>query len=67
LFYKSEVLRNEDITPLFLAVIEATEEAIINSLFAAGTMTGRDGHKVASLPVDKVIEIMKKYHRTRSE
>jgi D-aminopeptidase len=67
LFYKSEVLRNEDITPLFLAVIEATEEAIINSLFAAGTMTGRDGHQVASLPVDKVIEIMKKYHRTRSE
>ena len=63
LFYKSEVLRNEDITPLFLATIEATEEAIINSLFAAGTMIGRDGHKVPSIPTDKVIEIMKKYNK----
>jgi D-aminopeptidase len=62
LFYKSQVLRNEDITPLFLATIEATEEAIINSLFAAKTMIGIDGHKATSIPVDKVIDIMKKYN-----
>lgn len=67
LFYKSEVLRNEDITPLFLAAIEATEEAILNSLFAAGTMIGRDGHKVTSIPIDKVIEIMKKYNKINNE
>ena len=67
IFYKSEVLRNEDITPLFLAVIEATEEAIINSLFAAETMTGRDGHKVPSIPVDRVIEIMKKYNKIKTQ
>ena len=62
-YYKTEVLRNEEITPLFLAAIEATEEAILNSLFTAGTKTGRDGHNVASIPTDKVIEIMKKYNK----
>jgi D-aminopeptidase len=67
LFYKSEVLRNEDITPLFLATIEATEEAIINSLFAAKTMIGIDGHKATSIPVDKVIDIMKKYNKINNE
>ncbi|MBZ4188798.1 P1 family peptidase [Niabella beijingensis] len=56
-------LFNEDVSPLFLAAIEATEEAIINSLFAATTMTGRDGHKVEALPRDKVISILKKYNR----
>ena len=60
--YKSEVLRNEKMTPLFLATIEATEEAIINSLFAAETMTGRDGQRVEALPVEEVMEIMRKYN-----
>ncbi len=63
LLYKSEVLRNEHMTPLFLATIEATEEAIINSLFSAQTMIGRDGHKVAALPVERVVEIMAEYNR----
>lgn len=67
MLYKSEVLRNEEISPLFLATIEATEEAIINSLFAAETMTGRDGHKITSIPVDNVIEIMKKYNKINHE
>lgn len=61
--YHSAVVRNENMTPLFMAVIESTEEAIINSLFAARTMTGRAGHTVNSIPVDEVIGIMKKYHR----
>ncbi len=52
-------LRNEAMTPLFLATIEATEEAILNSLFAAETMTGRDGHKIEALPKEKVLEMLK--------
>ena len=48
---------------LFEAVIESTEEAIINSLFAAETVTGRYNFKIEALPVEKVIEIMKKYNR----
>jgi D-aminopeptidase len=67
LFNKVEILRNEAVTPLFLATIEATEEAILNSLFAAETMTGRDGHKVRSIPIDKVMDIMKKYNKISSD
>jgi D-aminopeptidase len=54
-------LANSKMTPLFAAVIEATEEAIYNSLFRATTMTGKDGHKVEALPIDKVIDICRKY------
>lgn len=54
------VLHNDEVTPLFLAVIEATEEAIINSLFAAETMTGRDGHKIEALPVELVLEMLER-------
>lgn len=39
-----EILRNDAMYPLFMAVIEATEEAILNSLFLAVTVEGRDGH-----------------------
>ena len=59
----STFLRNEATTPLFLAAIEATEEAVINSLFAAKTMTGRDGNRVEAIPVDSVLQLMKKYNR----
>ena len=55
-------LRNDEMSPLFLAVIEATEEAIINSLFAAKTMTGHE-ETVYELPVDKTLEILKKYNK----
>lgn len=53
-------LRNEAMTPLFLATIEATEEAILNSLFAAETMTGRDGHTIEALPKKQVLQMLKK-------
>ena len=43
---------------LFMATIEATEEAILNSLFHAETMVGRDGHEVTAMPVDEVLRIM---------
>lgn len=55
------VLRNDAMSPLFMAVNEATEEAIINSLFHAETMTGRDGHTVRALPTQQVLSIMEKY------
>ena len=45
-------------SPLFMATIEATEEAILNSLFHAKTMAGRDGHEVDALPVSEVLRIM---------
>lgn len=55
------VLDNDAMSPLFMAAIEATEEAIINSLFQAKTMTGRDHHEVAALPLDKVLRIMEQH------
>ncbi|MGH7224385.1 MAG: P1 family peptidase [Gemmataceae bacterium] len=55
------ILRNDAMSPLFMATIEATEEAIINSLFHARTMTGRDGHTVEALPVDKVLQLMERF------
>jgi D-aminopeptidase len=63
LFQENKELKNNAMSPLFLATIEATEEAILNSLFAAESMTGRDGHEIQALPIDKVLEIMKKYNR----
>ncbi len=47
-------------SPLFLAAIEATEEAIYNSLFRATTVTGR-GRTVEALPIERTLSILKKY------
>lgn len=59
-----EELRNEAVTPLFVATIEATEEAILNALFAAKPMEGRNGHTANALPLDTVLGIMERYgHR----
>ena len=65
-YYDAKVLRNENTSALFLAVNEATEEAIINSLFAAETMTGRNNHKIEALPVKKVLEILEKYNKIKN-
>jgi D-aminopeptidase len=54
-------VRNDAMSPLFLAAIEATEEAIINSLLAAKTMTGHDNRTVEALPRDEVLAILRKY------
>jgi D-aminopeptidase len=54
------MLSNEAMSPLFLAVIEATEEAIYNSLFRATTTTGR-GRTVEALPINRTLEILRKY------
>jgi D-aminopeptidase len=53
---------NNHVSPLFLAVVEATEEAVYNSLFRATTVTGRDGHTVEALPIDRVLEVCRKYN-----
>jgi D-aminopeptidase len=54
------MLSNDETSPLFLGVIEATEEAICNSLFKAVAMTG-NGHTVEALPVERTREILKRY------
>ena len=56
----TEEVANDDLSPLFLAVIEATEEAIYNSLFKATSVTG-NGHTIKALPIDKTVEILKKH------
>lgn len=61
-FYPSQTLRNEAMSPLFQACIEATEEAILNALFAAEDMKGRDGHFIPALPKEKVIELLNQYY-----
>ena len=54
---------NERITPLFNATVEATEEAIVNAMVAAKTMTGIDGHTVIGLPHDQLQKALKEYNR----
>jgi D-aminopeptidase len=54
---------NDRISPIFNATVEATEEAIVNAMVGAETMTGRDGHTVIALPHDKLQEVLKKYNR----
>ncbi len=56
-------MRDEDLSPLFEAVADATEEAIYNSLFEATTVKGRDGHTIEALPLDAVNRILNKYGR----
>jgi len=55
-----KTLANDAMSPLFLAVIESTEEAIYNSLFKATTVTGK-GHTVEALPLDRTVEILRKH------
>ncbi len=54
-------LHNDVMSPLFLAVVEATEEAVYNSMFKATTVSGRDGHTVEALPIEKTREILEQY------
>lgn len=55
-------LDNNAMSPIFLAAVEATEEAILNSLFMAETMEGHEGRIQQALPIDEVMEILKKYN-----
>ena len=55
---------NDEIDPLFLATVEATEEAIINAIVAADTMTGQDDHVVHAIDHDDLMAMMKQYGRS---
>lgn len=59
------MLSNDDIDPLFDATVEATEEAIINALIAARTMTGINGNTLHGIPHDQVRDILRKYGRLK--
>ena len=58
-----QMLPNAQMDALFEATVQATEEAVVNALVAAKTMTGFDGHTVAALPHDRLQEVLKKYNR----
>jgi L-aminopeptidase/D-esterase-like protein len=58
-----KMLPNEKTEPLFAATVQATEEAIINAMVAAETMTGIENHKVIALPHDRLRAVLKKYNR----
>ena len=58
-----QMLPNEGINPLFRETVNATEEAIVNSLVAAKTMTGINGNTAYAIPHDRLREVMTKYHR----
>src|SRR5688572_2662514 len=60
-----KMLANDRINPIFLATVQATEEAIINAMVAAETMTGINGNTVYAIPHDRLREVMKKYNRLR--
>jgi len=60
-----ETIPNDLLDPLFVGLVQATEEAIVNALVDNRDMTGRDGHVVPALPRDRVRELLKKYGRTQ--
>ena len=57
-----EMLANGRLNGLFEATVQATEEAILNALLAAETMTGVDGHRVYALPHDRLLAALRKYN-----
>jgi len=59
------MVSNEAISPLFAATIQATEEAILNAMLAAETMTGANNLRVNALPATRVVEILRKYGRLK--
>jgi D-aminopeptidase len=61
--YELASLEQFDIQPLFEAAAESTEEAIVNALFMATDMEGRDGHRVHALPLQRTLEILDRHHR----
>lgn len=58
-----QTVPNDNMDPIFDAVVQATEEAIINSLVANKSMTGRDNHRVDALPHERVRQLLRRYNR----
>ena len=65
LTHSVETVPNDRMDPIFTAVVEATEEAIVNALVDNQSMTGRDNHRVDALPRNRLHELLKKYNRLR--
>jgi D-aminopeptidase len=61
------MLRDERIDPVYEATVQATEEAILNAMFGARTITGADDLRVSALPHDRVRSILQKYGRIRND
>ena len=57
------MLGNDSLDPVFEATVEATEEAIVNAMIGAKTMTGIDDHKVIGLPHEELEQVLRKYNR----
>ncbi len=60
---RADFLANEDLDPLFAAAVQATEEAVIDSMVVNATMTGRDGLEVRALPHDRLCAILEHHRR----
>ena len=58
-----QMLTNDQMDSLFEATVQATEEAVVNAMIAAKTMTGINGHTVEALPHERLREVLKKYNR----
>ncbi len=58
-----QMLGNESLDPVFAATVQATEEAIVNAMVAAETMTGIENHRVRAIPHDALRAVLKKYNR----
>jgi len=58
-----KTIPNDLMDPIFAAVVQATEEAVVNALVDNHSMTGRDNHRVEALPHDRLRELLKKYNR----
>ncbi len=59
----AQMLGNDQLDPIFTAVVQATEESVINALIAAETMIGQSGHRAIALPHDRLRDVLRRYNR----
>ncbi|HVI08652.1 MAG TPA: P1 family peptidase [Candidatus Binatia bacterium] len=60
-----KMLPNDSLNPIFLATVQATEEAVVNAMVAAETMKGINDYEVPALPHERLREVLKKYNRLK--
>jgi D-aminopeptidase len=61
--FSTAVVSGRGLDPLFSAVVEASEEAVLNSIFASSTVVGRSGNTSLGVPVDEVLELLRRHGR----
>ena len=64
---REELLRNDLMSPLFLATVEAVEEAVLNSILMATTVTGRDGNTREAIPIELLVEMLESREGTMGQ